>query len=306
MEKFATRFCLFAFIALSLFGLLLFGSDVPNADWGNEETGFNLQYRLEKGQELKYEFKTKASQKTQIPNQAQSSEDETFIAFTMTGSQANDPDKRMGRITIDDFSMISVQTAMGETAEIERDVSNVTGKSFNLTFTPKGKELDFAGIEEITIDMGPMEGGVRNVKEQFIDVLPDLPDKPVKVGEPWTSTIESDLPMRSYSVKTTSEVTSVIEGTETVGGFECLKIGSKSKSVLEGSGEVMKLPFALKGDTTGDGIWYFAYKEGFFVKSTADFTMDLKIIISAGEQVLAEYPIDVQGKSESKLTSPTP
>ena len=303
MKKVGSR-SLFILIAFALTGLILFAGDSGKPVWGDEKTGFSLRYRLDNGQELKYEVTNKSDELMEMQGQKQGSETNISITYTLVGGQADDPEKLSGRITIDDFTNTSIQTAMGETAEIERDASNVIGKSFNFVFTPLGKELDYSGIEDLTIDLGPMDGGERSVLEHFVDTLPDLSDKPVKVGESWTSKTESDVPMGSYSAKTTADTTSVIEGIETINGYECLRIHSKFQGVVEGSGTMMNFPFTLKGNISGEGPWYFAYKKGFSVKESSDYVLKMDIIVGSGENQVMTIPLNVKGTSERKLTSP--
>ena len=193
MKKIDTKH-FFTFIAFVLIGLLIFGCAAKVPIWGNEKVGFDLQYRLENSQKLNYETSSKSKTTVDIMGNTTITDDDTLIQISLVGTQAKSPDQLSCQVTIDDMQMKTIQSAMGESAELERDLSKVIGKSFDLTFSPQGREIDLSGVEELTIDMGPMGGGEQSLKDRFSNILPDLSNDPVKIGETWASTIEEMTP----------------------------------------------------------------------------------------------------------------
>lgn len=297
----------FTLVGFVLAGLLLFGcagKEIPM--WGNEEVGFNLQYRLDDGQKLNYETSSKTNSDFNLMGNSTITDEEAFILSSVVGTQADSPDHLSCQVTVDDMKLKEIQTAMGESGEIERDLSKVIGKSFNLTFSPQGREIDYAGIEKMTIDMGSMGGGEQNVRSRFRNILPDLPNTPVKIGETWTSVVEDMEPsgMGDVGMKYVTKTTSKIEGFETVDGYECLRISSQTTGTIGAEGEMMGAPMTIKGDIAGKGTWYFAYKEGLLVKSIMPGSkLNIDIQIGAGDQGL-KIKLDIKSEGETKLTTP--
>jgi hypothetical protein len=173
----------------------------------------------------------------------------------MEGSGAKEQNL-VSKVTIDDMSM-NISSPQGD---VTPDMSKVKGKSFDLTFSPKGKELELAGIDELKINMGQMSGGEQSIRSYFRDILSDLPVKPVKIGDTWTSKDEITVPQSGMDVTTKSESTHKLIGYETVDGYECLKIQTKSKGTQEGSGEMEQMGMHLEteGDVETESTWYFA------------------------------------------------
>lgn len=294
----------FTVIAFVLIGLLFFGCATKVPIWGNEKVGFNLKYRLDNNQKLNYETSEKSNTNVDIMGNATITDDDTLIQFSLVGTQAKSPDQLSCQVTIDDMKMESIQSAMGESAEIERDLSKVIGKSFDITFSPQGREIDLSGVENLTIDMGPMGGGEQSLRDRFSNILPDLSNDPVKIGETWTSTIEEMTPMGigEASAKVITDTTSKIEGFDTIDEYECLRINSQTTGTIEGSGETMNTTVTMKGDITAKGTWYFAYKEGLLVKSLSD--SKVKIDINIGGDQGIKYLLEVKSDAETKLTTP--
>lgn len=294
----------FTLVGFVLAGLLLFscaGKEIPM--WGNEEVGFNLRYRLDDGQKLNYEISTKSAQKYEIMNQKQATDDDVSIVFTLVGGQTDQPDQLTGQVTVDDMKMKTIQSAMGESGELERDLSKVIGKSFGLVYTPQGKELDYPGIENLTIDMGPMAGGEQSIRERFTNILPDLSDAPVKIGETWTSVFDEATPYMGGTSAVKIDTTSKIDGYDTVNGYECVRISSQATGTLDISAEMMSMTYTIDGDITGESTWYFAYKKGLFVKASNKSSIKAKLSIGS-EQGGPSGPLDINSSNEVILTTP--
>jgi len=71
----------------------------------------------------------------------------------------------------------------GPQGEIASDVGGVTGRSFEMTISTLGEELDISGADTIEYDVGPQ--GKRSIESQFSPFFPDLPGTPVGVKDSW-------------------------------------------------------------------------------------------------------------------------
>ena len=304
MKKTDTQY-LITFIAFVLIGLLLFGcagKEIPI--WGNEEAGFNLQYRLNDGQKLNYEKSTKTNTDFNLMGNSTIIDKDILTLFSIVGTQTDSPDHLSCQVTVDDMTWKEIQTAMGESKEIERDLSKVIGKSFDLTFSPQGREIDFAGIEKMTLDMGQMGGGETSIRSMFRETLPDLSNDSVKVGETWTLTVE-DMEfsrMGGVPIKLVTNGTSRIEGFDIIDGYECLKISYQGTGTIEAEGEMIGSPATIKGDISAKGTYYLAYKEGLLVKFLGGTKLEADIQIG-GDQGM-KIMLNIETEDKEKLTTP--
>jgi hypothetical protein len=231
--------------------------------WGDPQTGLILQYRMAESLALKYQLSIKQTQDAEVMGQHMKTENKIKIAFTAKSKGLKENNQQLG-ITIDSMSI----NISGPQGELTPDMSTVEGKSFDFTMSRLGKELDLSGAESIQYDLG--QAGKRDLASNFQAIFPDLADKPVKVGDTWTSKDTITEKIGDGEIKISLESLNTLAGFETVDGLECAKITAKVTGALEGGGEQMGAELVFKGDIEGTETWHFAFKEGFFVKQIAD------------------------------------
>jgi len=233
--------------------------------WGDPQTGLILQYRMAEDQVLKYQLRIEQTQDIEVMGQQMKTENKIKIAFTAKSKGLKENNQQLG-ITIDSMSI----NINGPQGELSPDMSTVEGKSFDTTISRLGKELDLSGAESIQYDLG--QAGKRDIASHFQSIFPDLADRPVKIGDSWTSKDDIKEKIGAGEIKISLESFNTLSGFETVDGLECAKITAKVTGTLEGGGEQMGAELAFKGDIEGTETWHFAYKEGFFVKQIADIS----------------------------------
>lgn len=270
------RFYVLSACLIFTFITILLSGCAKKPFWGNEKTGFILSYRLAPNEVWNYQ--TNSTQKTNMEQMGQAIETETnsFSRYGVKGDGLNKQQNYVATVLIDTMSIFS--KGMGR--ESRPDLSGFIGKSFGLIFTPKGKELELPGADSLTIDFGMMAGGKQSVKTFFRNILPNLPARPVKIGETWTEQDTMDMKQGGMDIHIMMSSMHTLEAKEMVGDVECLKIITKSKGTLEGEGQQMGADLTFEGDLEGEGTWYFAYKNGCFVKSNSKNFMEGTIAIS--------------------------
>ncbi len=130
-------------------------------------------------------------------------------------------------------------------------------------------------------------------------MFPDLAGKPVKIGDTWPSTDAITEKTSIGEVLLNFESVNTLEGFETVDGLECIKVTAKVTGTLDGKGEQMGVEMTFKGNIEGIETWYFAYKEGIFVKGTITAHSEATITTS-GAQAMT-IPVKQETRMETKL-----
>ncbi len=282
-----------AFIPLIIVIALLAGCAAKTADpWGDPQTGLILQYRMTENQVLKYQTSGEQTQNMEIMGQSIDTQSSSESEFSVKSKGLQEGNLLLG-VTIDSMR-IHISSPQGE---LSPDMSTVLGKSFDMTLSPLGKELDVSGAESIRYDMG--SAGTRSIGSNFQAAFPDLAGKPVKIGDTWTSTDTITEKTDELEVRISFESVNTLEGFETVDGLECVKVTADITGTLEGKGEQMGVQLAIQGEVQGTGTWYFAYKEGIYVKDTTSFSSDATITTS-GAQALT-IPVNQETKMQTKL-----
>ncbi len=296
MKKINTRH-LFIFFAIPLAALLLYSCAAKKPFWGDEKTGFILTYRLDKDQVLQYNASSDEVMSLEMMGQSMDTNTDFSAKYSLQGSGINEEKNIISKVTIDDI-LIKISSMQGD---LNPDISKIKGKSFNLTFSPKGKELDFTGIEDLKVDLGQMRGGEQSIRTFLRDIFSDLPDNPVKIGDSWTINDEKTIPQSGMEVKIVTTSGNKLEGYETVDGVECLKIVTKSTGSVEGSGEQGGTQFDMEGEVETETTWHFAYKTGIFVKAVSDAFVEGTLAISGAQDMTIPYTQET--KAVVKLVS---
>jgi hypothetical protein len=174
-------------------------------------------------------------------------------------------------------------------------MTSLRGRSFDMVLSPLGSEVDVSAAEAITFEAAT---GPRSIATGFKLFFPDLPGKPLKVGDSWPSGGGVTEKSGGVEVKLEFQNVNTFEGLETIDGRECARIRSEVTGNLSGSGNQQGMDMVFSGTGKGTDLWYFAVQEGIYVKSTSDMKMDISITLGALGQTL---PTTQTRKGEVKL-----
>jgi hypothetical protein len=81
--------------------------------------------------------------------------------------------------------------------------------------------------------------------------------------------------------------------------MECARITSKQTGSISGTGSQQGLELLFAGTVKGTDVWYFAPKEGIFVKSISDVVSEIIITVSGAQAMTV--PTTQKRKGEVKL-----
>lgn len=262
------------------------------AVWGDTESGLILEYRMAEGDMLKYEMIQEGTEKVEVMGQTNESATSKTYVFALE-SKGMDGDNHLLGITIESFeaSMKNVQ------GQFDAEGADVVGASFDMILSPLGKEISLPGAAEIKYGIGPL--GDRSIESDFEGAFADLAANPIKVGDSWTTPDTINIDQGNAQIRITSEGMNTLDGYETVEGFECARVVVDITGTITGEGEQMGAPLVFEGTLAGTETWYFAYKEGLYVKASADMTSDIMVTVQAGQEM--KVPIAGTMKFQTRL-----
>jgi hypothetical protein len=225
-----------------------------------------LTYKFTEGTALSYKQTSTQLQDLDMMGQTMTTESNSSMDIMLKSKGLKGENYILG-VTIDGMTS-NVSSPQGN---ITPDMSGIIGKSFDLVFSPLGKEVDVSGASSISIDMG--QAGRRDLSSSFQGLFPDLPDHPVKVGDKWPS--EDTIIQKSEAVEihTNFKNENTLDGFETVDGRECARIKTVLKGTMSGAINQGGVSLAMDGKLDGSKTWYFAVKEGIFVKEESKASM---------------------------------
>jgi hypothetical protein len=243
-------------------------------------------------QALKYQFSSNMTQDLEVMGQTMKNIINLDLVFSAK-TKGMDDNNRLLLMTIDS-AKTDMKTPQGN---ISPDMSPVFGKSFHLTLSPLGKELKMSGADSITYSLG--QAGERTLTSNFQTIFPDLAGKPVKIGDSWTTNDTINIKESSTEMRMTFVSVNTLQGFETVDGHECVKVTAKSTGKLGGEGEQMGANLYFDGDIETNDVWYFAYKEGIFVKSISEGMTEGNVAVTGAQKMT--IPMTMEMKVETKL-----
>lgn len=281
-------------MGIVVLSLTLAGCAAQKPMWGDQETGFILKYNIVKDQALNYKSTAEANQTMEMMGQSMKTSQNFSMDYGIKGTGTDDQNNLLTQVTINDFN-ISMSSMQGDRT---LETSGLKGKSFGVTFSPIGKATGFNGIDDLPkIDFGQMSGGEQSVNQYFQNLLPELPEDPVKVGGTWADQKENKLQQGPLEITIKTDATSALDGFETVKGMECVRIKTQANSIIQGSGDMMGNKITVNGTRKSTSTWYFAYKKGLFIKASTDEDQNMKIELGA----MGEMPQTVKTKAEVEL-----
>lgn len=249
------------------------------------ETGLTLTYKLPQKAGLYYLTENNIGQSMEIQGQSIGADIEQILGFEMKPVSAAEGKLTLD-ITLDTLGMFVRSPMMN----ISADVSDAIGKRFNMDISEKGKELDLSGAEPIQYSIA--QAGNRSVALHFQEFFPDLPEQKVKIGDTWAETDTIREVSENEEVVMILESNNTFEGIEDVGGYECVKIVSRQSGSRNGKQSAQGVELTMEGSVEGVITWYFAYKEGIFVKSTMESTSP-STVSTSGAQTFS-FPMDLK------------
>ena len=243
--------------------------------------GTVLEYRMVDGAPMSYRFTNDVSQVMEVRDQTIPVEFVQSIAFSVDPTGVSGDDYSL-RVTIDDLAV----SASSPQRNVEADVGGVVGASFGMTLSRIGEEGGLPEAESLQYDM-PSEGP-RSIVPTFSVMFPDLPGRPVSVGDSWPSSVRMTEPSGSGEADIALDSVNTLEGFETVRGRECARISSVFSGTITGSGAQGGLPWTMTSDITGSGVWYFDHENGVCVSETSegDATGEITVETPDGTMVM--------------------
>jgi hypothetical protein len=268
------------------------GCAAKKALWGDPETGLILTYRMAGDQGLQYQSSSEFVQELDISGQVMEQTSSRTLSFSVAPKGMKAGNQSLG-VTIDAMEL----NIKGPQGDLSPDMGGVVGASFDMTLSPLGKEMDVSGAKAIKYNVGPQ--GERNLASEFESFFPDLAGRPLKVGGTWTTRDTINVEEGKSKIKIILKNDNTLVGYETVNGLECAKISAAVTGSLAGEGEQGGAALIFEGDLTGEDTWYFAYKEGVFVKTSSTGTMEGSI--TAGGPQGMVIPMTQKTKLETTL-----
>ena len=261
-----------------------------------------LEYKMPTGRALTYQSKSEEAQVMEIQGQPMDTQTNGTSTFTFKAKGLKDKNFLLG-VTIDDVAVTVTSSAQGD---MSPDMSIRQGQVASTWSSPRSDRKWTSPAPKPSPTL--WAGETRNLSSGFKMFFPDLRGKAGqdrghlavdrrRRGEDGLDEHPVDL----QNVNT-------LEGFETVDGMECARISSQVTGTITGTGNQGGMDLTFSGTSKGKDVWYFAVKEGIYVK--ADLRVDDRDVHRRRRRG-HDHPDDPndqeRGQADEPLTgSPTP
>jgi len=210
--------------------LLISGCASGNKSISGADAGTILKYRMPQEQVLQYLLTNRSTQTLDIRGQSVDIASDDIRSISLK-SQGREQDQYRIGVTIDSMNMM-LATPQGVIAP---DLSGLAGRGFEFSLSTAGLETDFSESESLEYELAP--GQTENAITGFQAFFPNLPSRPVKIGDTWISKDTVTAKTARGELCLIFESKNKLEGFETVDGLKCVKITADVKGTLDGKGE---------------------------------------------------------------------
>lgn len=264
-------------LATLAFALVFAGCATKKTAWGSLKKGMVMSYIPGQEKELTYKTTSNFIQDMNVMNQEFSVTADMMQVFKMEPMESDNEDLAY-KVTVDDMSF-KLQTPRGD---MEPELGDIIGQSFDLTLSPYGKELEYSGAEKLVMEVATGES--KSIASDIAAFFPDLPDHPVKPGDSWNSIDEVRDANETKETILVFDNINTFEKLESYMGYDCMKINVVFTGTIEGEGTQGDMDLSTTGKVSGTGTWYFAYKEGIFVFSSVNGTGETETLVTGQGQ----------------------
>jgi hypothetical protein len=270
-----------------LAALMLFGGCAGNRQ-SLERDGIVLKYKMPDNKVIKYRYDNAATQKMTVRDNPMTIEWAGMDAISIRPTGRASGGYALN-VTFDSLDF-KLTTPRGP---IEPEMQPLCGKSFSMVLSPQGKESQVTSKEPLEVTLVATE--THDVTTTYKAFFPDLPTRPLKIGDTWHS---SDTVTESGASGTRTVILNSknqLDGFETIGELRCARIVAEVTGTIEGAGQEAGVELITSGTITGTETWYFAYDEGLFVKTLSTGVGESTIVATSEDNmtipVTREYTI---------------
>ena len=174
-----------------------------------------------------------------------------------------------------DSARAKVKSPMMDSTLVLRDL---LGKRTRVSITPLG-----VVTKRETIDTVKLQMRLRAFASRDYTTLQRLPDKPVAVGDKWSSTVQDSAQTDELKTATSAAMEYTMVGSEVKLGRECLKIAFTGTISTTASGKSMGMEMFTEGSGKVNGTFFFDPAAGVSVAEEAALEQELTTALT-GQQ----------------------
>ncbi len=240
--------------------------------YGEQGNTYTLKYSTEAGKTFNYSVSGSGEQEIDAMGNIQS------VTSTSDGKATVKVVKAAGgKITFDmSFTEMSAIQESDMDSQ-DADLSESIGTSLILETGERGENPNLTNVKDLPVP----EGNPVPLSVGLMGLVIELPDKPVKINDTWTSIQKLDFETAVGTVTSETNYNFTLAGTEQKNGFDCVKITGKAEGKSTGSAVAQGMDFDMEIEDNSTFTIFFAHKEGVIVELEGNTNSEIIADIAA-------------------------
>ena len=269
---------LFGIFGILIPVIILSSCSTQQSVWGSKKD-LKLSYRFDGVTHLNYQLISTFRQTMTIMEQPMEITSDEMLRFVAKPTKKIDNGQTLN-VEIDEMTA-KIVTPRGD---VEEDLGVLKGKSFNMDLGDHGEEGSLSQARAITYQS--TTGQEMNVASRFQAFFPNLPDQSVTMKENWVTNDTVVEETSAGKLVMTFEGNNRLIGYEKWNDIDCIKVLTTYNGTIDGTGTEQGMEMNTSGKLSGTETWYFAYKEGYYVKGVNDGIMEGSVTTSGAQEMV--------------------
>ncbi len=249
---------------------------------------YTLRYNLEKGKVYRFADTMFVKSSQEMMGQEIKATSTAFTTTSLVPSEVREDGSTVLIVSPEAMS-VSVKSGKMDTTMVLKDA---IGKRSQLTISKLGQTIRREVIDTVRFTGMAASAGAGRQDMVRIHLLPE---KPVKIGDTWTTTKPDTVEAMGGKVVTVSTGNFTLLSREKNHGIECLKISYTGKLTLNGKGSMNGADFFVEGTGTTSGTFFADIATGlpvwedskYDIESTVALTGATNMTIPSSQSVTA-------------------
>lgn len=242
------------------------------------QESYKLEYKFEKGKTYRYKDVTSGSMTQEMMGREMKMRNESNTVVKLVVDNLT-KDKNIVLLISADSARVFSSSPRGDTTIYLKEL---IGKRTKVTISNLGKITNRETIDTVEISGGRLTSAAQREALKF----PILSEKPVKVGDSWSTANIDTMDQMGGKIIVTSDVEYKVVGKEKKNGTDCLKMTFNGKSTTEGKGVVQGMEFFIDGSGKVNGTLYFDVKAGLVIEEESNTDSETNMATTGEQQMI--------------------
>lgn len=235
---------------------------------------YTLKYAMEKGKAYRFADTSVIKSSQEVNGQEMKSTVNSFSTIRLVPEEIRGDGATVFILSPEQVKVAVKSARMDTTIEVKEMI----GKRTRMTVSALGQTLNKEIVD--TVQFSPL---MASMGRQDLVRLHTMPEKPVRIGDTWTSSKPDTNDAMGGRMVTVATGDFTLLARENKLGIDCLKIGYTGKLTVKGKGTMSGMDFFVEGAGSTSGTYYQAVKSGLTVWEDSKYDVESTVALTGAQ-----------------------